>query len=225
MIARWRRVLRHLSGHRDPGHYPNHPAWWLLELVFHLLDVLAAPDLLMLLNRLVKPGQRKLTAREVALAHSVFGNHIDYRKVRLDTRAHLGPRQFGFAYVGFEVINTWGPPTDPLLIHELIHVWQYQYLGSVYIPRALWAQHAGGGYNYGGEARLFAVYENGGSLLDFNYEQMGEVVADYFRLQHRQKPKYCRNNEQLLPVLAALVHRGLDLFQEEHQRNRLSDSK
>lgn len=225
MIARWRRLLRHLSGHRDPGHYPNHPAWWLLELVFYLLDLLAVPDLLVLLNRLVKPGQRKLTAREIALVRSVFSNHVDYRKVQLDTRAYLGPRQFGFAYVGFYVINSWGSLTDPRLIHELIHVWQYQHLGSVYIPRALWAQHAGGGYDYGGEARLCAVYKKGGSLLDFNYEQMGEVVADYFRLQHRQQPKYCRNDEQLLPVLAALVHGGLEALGPTHQKKPFSISR
>ena len=63
--------------------------------------------------------------------------------------------------------------------------------------------------DYGGEAALLRVYERGGGLLDFNCEQMGEVVADYFRLLHGYRPLYCRADAGLLPVMKALVERGL----------------
>jgi hypothetical protein len=209
MRQRWARLVLHLKGQTPTGHFPRHVGWWMLECVFLVLDVLCVPDLLMLTDRLVKPRQRALTLREMALSRTVFGNHLDYHRVRLDSRAHLGPRAFGFAYVGFQVVKSWGDLSDPVLIHELVHVWQYKCFGSVYIPRALWAQHFGGGYDYGGEAALLRVYERGGGLLDFNYEQMGEVVADYFRLLHGYRPLYCRADAGLLPVMKAVVDRGL----------------
>lgn len=209
MRPRLSRLVVHLKGETPTGCFPRHVGWWLLECVFFLLDVLLVPDLLMLIDRLVKPRRRALTRREIELAYSVFGHHIDYDKVRVDSRAHLGPRQFRFAYVGFQVVKSWGDLSDPVLIHELVHVWQYGRFGSVYIPRALWAQHVGGGYDYGGEGALMRVHAQGGSLLDFNYEQMGEVVADYFRLLHGYRPQYCQADARLLPVMKAVVERGL----------------
>jgi hypothetical protein len=209
MRPRLSRLVSHLKGQTPPGHFPQHGAWWLLECFFLVLDVLCVPDLLMLIDRLVKPRRRALTRREIELARSVFGDYMDYRKVRVDSNAHLGPRQFGFAYVGFHVVKSWGELSEPVLIHELVHVWQYSRFGSVYIPRALWAQHFGGGYDYGGEAALLRVYERGGGLLEFNYEQMGEVVADYFRLLYGYGPVYCRADAGMEAVLRGVVERGL----------------
>ena len=137
-------------------------------MLFGLADRLRIPQLLMRINAVVKPNTRPMTREEVELARSVFGSYIDYQKVRLDTRAFIGCRHFGFAYVGFNVINCWGRLTPQHLIHELVHIWQYQSMGSVYIPRALWAQWFGGGYNYGGMAALQTAAENGRYLADFN---------------------------------------------------------
>jgi hypothetical protein len=183
MNNRWQRLQAHATGSPSPGMYPKNPGWWLLELVFLLLDALGLPDLLMGMDRAAKFRQRPMNAREIILARTVFGEKIDYTKVRIDDQAHLGPRQFNFAYVGFYTIKCWGDMTDPLLIHELVHVWQYQTFGAVYIPRALWAQHFGGGYQYGGAGAMRYVHGQGGSLLDFNYEQMAEIVRDYYILR------------------------------------------
>jgi hypothetical protein len=76
---------------------------------------------------------RGLTQGEVELASSVFGEAIDYSKVRLSTRF------WGVFAIAFGSHVTF-PPTHPVpddfaeepvrlqawLIHELVHVWQFQ---------------------------------------------------------------------------------------------------
>jgi hypothetical protein len=162
----------------------------------------------MLLNRAFKPNTRRLTEREIALARSVFGETIDYQKVRVDERSHIGCRQYRFAYVGFHFVNSWGKLSDPILIHELVHVWQYQRLGSVYIPRALWAQRTAEGYDYGGGAALQKAVEQGQTLTDFNYEQQGDIVADYFCLKNGWKPRWCEPEIPYLPIFEVLVEQA-----------------
>ena len=71
---------------------------------------------------------------------------------------------------------------DDILIHELMHVWQNQKFGANYIPLALKAQYTVEGYNYGGLEDLCRTMENGGSILDYNFEQQADIVMDYFRL-------------------------------------------
>ena len=159
----------------------------------------------MLLNRLSKPNTRRLSERETALARSIFGESIDYRKVRFDERSYIGCRQYRFAYVGFCFINSWGPLFDPHFIHEMLHVWQYRCLGSVYIPRALWAQRTPEGYNYGGVDALQQALEQGKSLTDFNFEQQGDIVADYFCLKNGWKPRWCAADKAYLPVFEAIT--------------------
>jgi hypothetical protein len=90
---------------------------------------------------------RSLTQGEVALARSVFGNAIDYARVRL-VRGKWWP----FQYRGIVMAPTGHVhfhPDDPrlvedfsasplalqgLLIHELTHVWQTQTRGRFYLP-------------------------------------------------------------------------------------------
>ncbi|MEZ4980965.1 MAG: hypothetical protein R2769_05130 [Saprospiraceae bacterium] len=51
-------------------------------------------------------------------------------------------------------INSYGSIQNDVLVHEMVHVWQYFEKGLVYIPRALWAQKTNEGYNYGEKKHL-----------------------------------------------------------------------
>ena len=136
--------------------YP-HPVslgWRVLEAFFHMADKLCLPGVLVFLNGILKPGTRRLSGKEQGLAHTVFGATIDYETVRVDERAWIACKRYGIAYVSFNVINCWGALSDAHFIHEMVHIWQYQRHGAVYIPRALWAQRTPAGYNYGGVEAL-----------------------------------------------------------------------
>ena len=209
---RWKRLKAHFRGRfedgstgRGPAAYPSTRTWRLLEAVFLLADLVLVPEILLSLNRLLKPNTRRLTGREITLARAVFGETIDYQSVRIDERAMIGCRQYRFAYVGFNCINCWGKLSDAHFIHELVHVWQFQTLGSLYIPRALWAQRTHGGYNYGGVQALQQALREGRGLSGFNFEQQGDVVADYFCLKNGLQPRWCDANPAYLPVFEAIV--------------------
>lgn len=163
----------------------------------------------MLLNAIFKPGTRSLLPREIALARLIFGDYIPYHQVRIDETARIGCRHYNLAYVGFYCINTWGPLSDAHFIHEMVHIWQYHRHGSVYIPRALHAQRTPEGYHYGGAEAIRDAERDGKQLSDFNYEQQGEIVADYFCLLSGAHPRYCPNNPTLLPLYQNFVQKGL----------------
>jgi hypothetical protein len=79
---------------------------------------------------------------------------------------------------------------DSLLVHEMMHVWQYQHLGVIYIPKALSAQYSLMKYDYGGKPGLMQAVEDGKKLLDFNFEQQAEIITDYFLLKTGRYPRW-----------------------------------
>ena len=178
LILRWRR----LNSPLPPSVVDTHR----LDRLFQLLELLCVFDAYEWLSNLFAPRLRTLTPGEVHLLRPIFGDSVPYYRIRIDERAHLGPRRYGFFYVSFHTINSWGPISPPTLVHEVVHVWQYRHRGSIYIPRALAAQRTRLGYNYGGLAGLASAR----GLDDFNYEQMADVVEDAFRLAGGYPPQW-----------------------------------
>jgi len=156
------------------------------------------------LNDFVKYPSRPLTQEEIALAQTVFGNTIDYEPVRLDERAHMGPRFYHFCYVSFNIINSWQTMHPHILIHELVHIWQYQRFGAIYMIRALIA-HTHCGYDYGGVRVLKERRKKGENLLDFNLEQQGDIVTDYFLLKYGYRTQWGNAKLEDLPVYQSFV--------------------
>lgn len=127
---------------------------------------------------------RPLTAGEIAMASLLFGDAIDYRRVRIHARR----------YIPFQPSNCAMTPNGHLyfhascflddyshasvtnqhwFIHEMAHVWQHQ-LG--YAVRLRGAVRIGLSYNYD--------LAPDKTLADFNMEAQGDLLADYFALRH-----------------------------------------
>ncbi len=164
---------------------------WLAHLFLYVLDILAFPEVYELTLMLFKWNTRGVNRREKELIQSVFADHIDIRRIKLDDRALIGPKRFKFAYVSFNTINYFGKLRDEILIHECVHIWQFQNFGSIYLYEALKAQHSEEKYDYGGVEGLYATMTKGGKLLSFNFEQQGDIIEDYFCLQ--QELEYHEN--------------------------------
>jgi len=182
--ARFNRLTKHLLVFcwSKPG--------WYLESCYLMLDIIALPEVYESIIDFVKWPTRTLTLDEINLLNPVFGSSIDYKRVRIDERSYIGPRQKKFCYVSFYTINSWGKMNPSLLIHEMVHVWQFQHLGSIYIPKALAAQRSKEGYNYGGATKINYWALNNGQLTDFNLEQQADIIADYWRLKNGQLPHW-----------------------------------
>jgi hypothetical protein len=128
-----------------------------------------------------------MTAREVALAQSIFRDGIDYQKVRIHKRKWwwFQPRQITMAPDG----HLWFHPKSDLFcddfcdrdlslqglfIHELVHVWQYQQ--GVFLPLK---RHPFCRYDYS--------LKPGWRLHHYGIEQQAEIIRHIFLLQNGRK--------------------------------------
>lgn len=179
------RVRRCMSNLKS---FLKRPSWFGLVLIwFSILDIFGLGDIFEFLQNGCKPI-RRIRATEMAMAYPVFGDSIDYKRICIDEKALIGPKQKRFAYVFCHTINSYGTLSAALFIHELVHIWQYKHYGLQYIPLAWSAQKSVEGYNYGGLTKLKQVLANGDGLSVFNLEQQADIVADYFRLLHDERP-------------------------------------
>lgn len=183
----------------------HHIMMWWLGLICYLADLLGLPEIYETIADFIKFNARPLTGWEIDLAKSIFGNTIDYRRIRIDELSISGPKQYKFCYVSFYIINSWGPMQNSTLIHEITHIWQFQKFGSIYILKALKAQRSLLGYDYGGVKALKDCQEKGKRFLSFNFEQQGDIVSDYYRIKNGYQP--CWGNASLndLPVYESFI--------------------
>lgn len=153
---------------------------------------------------------RRLQAWEIQEARRVFGNQLDYDRLRLhecsawpDWIHHIGLRLQGqqpkadthnaitlgnHCFFPVQLLDHFVGPEDALfykigwLIHELTHAWQYQHLGWRYLVRALNVQLKEGSkaYHFGGEEGLQVRGSQGWKLTNFNLEQQGDIARSYY---------------------------------------------
>jgi hypothetical protein len=176
--------------------------WWGTFFIY-CFELVGIGEFYQTIAELIKFNTRPLSTREIELAQTVFGDSLSYELIRWDKKAYFGAKKQKIAYVSFHTINSWGDLRADIFIHELVHVWQYECMGAVYIPRALAAQKTKEGYNYGGLEAL-KKYEYKG-LSAFNLEQQADIIADYFRIKNDMKPEWSRGTKSDLEVYETYV--------------------
>ncbi|MEE8466475.1 MAG: hypothetical protein V3S68_08370 [Dehalococcoidia bacterium] len=144
---------------------------WIFQSVWHLLT-----------------GVSRLTPEESDAAGQVLGpTAVRYAAVRVAEGRILrlifkinGDRAFTlFRTINLPVSGHHSRGNLDLLVHEMVHVYQFEKVGSVYIWQALRAQKTGG-YSYGGWVQLVADREDGRRFSDYNREQQGQIAQDYY---------------------------------------------
>jgi len=159
----------------------------LVQLLLQVLDLFGVPEVFALVWRGLTRTSR-LTVAEIAAAAAVLGPAaLRYEDVRI---AEGGILQLVFRFNGnraFAVFHTINLPATgrhtrdhlDIVLHELVHVYQYERAGSRYFAEALLAQRREG-YGYGGAEGLHLAHSHGRRLRDFNREQQAQIVQDYF---------------------------------------------
>ena len=136
---------------------------------------------------------RPLTPGEIEVSRSVFGDSIDYGRVRLFKRKWwpFHPRNAAMAPMGNIYFHpeggVWshdfskeGLGRQGFFIHEMTHVWQAQTKGKLYLPLM---RHPFCRYDYRlQDERPFDRY---------GLEQQAEIVRHSFLAQHGAKPPIC----------------------------------
>lgn len=133
-------------------------------------------------------GVSRLTEAEIKAASLVLGERsIKYQSVRVAEGRLLTlifKRNGGRAFTTFHTVNLplSGAHTREhleLLIHELVHVYQFELIGTDYIFQALRAQKTKEGYFYDEWPGLNNWRANGKRFKDYNREQQGQIAQDY----------------------------------------------
>jgi len=161
-------------------------------------------------HRVRSPRWRCLAAGEIALASLLFGDAIDYARVRIYSRRYMPfqPKNCCMTPNGSMYFHrscflpdyTRGdPPAIHWFMHEMVHVWQHQ-LGYPVRLRGMFRI----GLSYGYTLREDAT------LADYNMEAQGDLLADYFVLKHLNKPAAMR--QQRYRDSLALYERVLAQF-------------
>lgn len=123
--------------------------------------------------------ERPLTDSEENLLRRVFKDSLDYYSIRIvDDRAGI----FGVTPNAFTLGNTIYMKntsfSDDLLVHEAVHVWQYQKTGSRYATDALYAQFFdSSGYYWKREVNQ----QKKSNWVDFNYESQAQFFQDLWK--------------------------------------------
>ena len=155
-------------------------------LISKVFDIFQGPRLFQFIWHLLV-GVSRLTESEIKAAKLVLGeNSIKYRSVRVAEGRLLtlifkfGP---GRAFTTFHTVNL--PKSGyhsrehlELLIHELVHVYQFERIGTDYIFQSLRAQQEGG-YFYDSWPGLNRWRADGNRFSDYNREQQGQIAQDY----------------------------------------------
>lgn len=152
---------------------------WTFDWFYILLDLFYVDKMISFLLSLFL-DKKPLSAEQKSLGMLMFGESIAFDQVSIYINMQSRLRRFAYAYVVFNTINFNCKIKDDILIHEYVHIWQYQKFGSVYIFRALLAQKSREGYDYGGVEALYNGMISGKKLLDFNFEQQAEIVQNAF---------------------------------------------
>ena len=147
---------------------------------------------------------RPLTPGEISMARSVFGEAIDYGRVRLVRRKWwpFQPRGIVMAPCGHihfhpenpdwrEDFSQAGLPLQGLFIHEMTHVWQAQERGRFYLPLM---RHPFCRYAY--------RFEPGKAFDAYGLEQQAEIVRHAF-LQKRGRRIADAADPAILPFMSA----------------------
>lgn len=162
---------------------------WVLTLLSRVFDVLGGPEIVEFLAHLVTRAS-PLKGTEIAAASSVLGpNAIRYGDVRIAEGGLLNivfRLNEGRAFTSWHTINmptgAHGRSNLPIVVHELVHVYQYERLGTVYMGQCIHAQMTVG-YGYGGAAGLMAARAAGSHYRDYNREQQAQIAQDYYTVR------------------------------------------
>lgn len=165
---------------------------WLLTMLSRAADLLGIPELLEVLVRATTRAT-PLTGHEIAVAALILGpTAVRYGDVRV---AEGGILRLVFWLNGgraFTLFHTVNLPHSgehrrqnrAILVHELVHVFQHERIGSLYIGQAVYAQNTVG-YDYGGPEGLRRAHAEGIRFRDYNREQQAQIVQDYYTLRQQ----------------------------------------
>ncbi|MFH1170638.1 MAG: hypothetical protein V1704_03715 [Candidatus Vogelbacteria bacterium] len=172
------------------------------------------------------------TDQQIEKTKSLWGNQIDYTKVRviygglynslwfLEEREIISPRGWNMAAMvsGNTIYLTDNPNCLPdyLIFHEMTHIYQNQTqkinennFGSRILENLHYYYFLITDtqilYDYGGEAGLLSARQNNKLFSDFSREQQADIVGDWYLAQISSSKKFTKEYRDLLKYYVGLM--------------------
>ncbi len=153
---------------------------WFLMIPFYVIDLFGLAELYEILNELINWNIRDLSSHEIIMIDQIFKSNSLTKRVRVHAQNNIA-KKLRIAYVSFRQINFSERISNDILIHEMVHIWQYKIFGAVYIYFAWKAQMSEEGYDYGSAPALIKAVEQGKLFHEFNFEQQADIIQDYYK--------------------------------------------
>jgi hypothetical protein len=172
-------------------------AGWLILAVF--MGIIGAVT-----GDITAAEKRPLTLPEENRAKLMFGNTINYKKVRVATNTRLmnirsSKAPFNTIYLSKKA-SAIAPfqgqlnlNYEDIYIHELTHVWQTQHGIGIFkkMKIAIWVFFSPKKpYKYGESVGLNRAISEKQGFRAFNTEQQGAIIADYFCSAHHKRRQH-----------------------------------
>lgn len=212
---RLKRLIRHiLLPWMDPyiAACLSNPIGWGLAILHYIaefpllvLDCLGMPEFFGFIQARFKAEARPLHARELQAASPVFEGLVSLQKIRIDETSRVGTHNGKYAYVSYYCVNSLGRLSIPVLMHEIVHVLQFEQAGSAYLFRNLMAHLSKAKYNYGGIERLKQLLNKPWEVHRLNYEQRADIVSDYYLVQEGLRPEWGSATREDLPIYKEVI--------------------
>ncbi len=135
------------------------------------------------LGALVNPIGRALYEWERAVVRDIFQTGVDASRIRIvETQVLNAPTTLG-NQIRVSPGWTFENANKPVLVHEVMHVWQYQNLGTRYITDSVY-HNAAGHIATGNRNVAYMNYRlsSTSSLTEFSAEEQATIVGDYYEL-------------------------------------------
>jgi hypothetical protein len=181
---RVKRFLRHLLQlfPTVPQQIPRSEWYdWPVDFLFYLQDLLFCPEIYTTALVITKSELRPVNDLEEYLIQEIYKDTIDSRFILINDHTTSFIKKYAYAFVTYNTIHFDKEISEPIVVHELMHIYQYQKFGSVYLYRCAKAQLSKYNYDYGGVERLSIGLEKGKTIFHYNFEQQAMIVEDYFR--------------------------------------------
>jgi hypothetical protein len=177
---------------------------------------------------LPKGKSRHLTPGEIEMARTVFGNSVDYSKVKIhnDTSNRFQGKDTtvtpnGEMYCADNYCDDFSKGSQSHFIHEMTHVWQYQ--NNVLTPRLAAATQWVKSCGCYGKCYCYTA-DPKKDLTDYNLEQQADMVADLYALKQRRAHPEAPQPPATPESLEKGFFSGMQLkaFEKEHEKNSKS---
>ena len=143
-----------------------------------------------------------LTSTQIEILRKIFRQSVNFADVILKTGdSHLLTSTKRAFVMGNTIYIPNQAYSSELLVHEMVHVWQYQHGGVSYMGGSLWGQYVGEGYDFAKGIHSGKAWHN------LNPEQQAELIEQGYAQGYFDLPsiKFIWRGEDLSSYLATAV--------------------